>query len=470
MAKFGKSLVAWLLLGALVTGCGKKEEVRDSHEEPDIQIEQEGPKEEPAQKEEPAREEEPQALVLSDLDAEITWWVYPIFVQDEGGAPGDYEQALIARFQQYYPNIRVNLEMLDYENGPARLEEAIGAGTTPDVLFDEPGRIQDYARKGALADLSPLFTEERKADLVSSEILSACTYGDAYVMYPLSMMNYVMAFNKQMLETCGAMELLNREGARTWNTDTFAQVLELLNNSGFKAGSLYCSGVAGDYATRSFLTNLYDVPLMNSDLSAYAFQGEGAVNTMQKVKEWTDQGWLLNGSGTTGAGSVEEFVKGEASYTLLWGLPQAISNAQALADGGIEVVELPYPSQDGVPVLEYVMNGFCVFEHQDEARLMASQYLIDFICNGEEAAGHVVKTGAFPVRTSLGDVYQGNEQALFYEAITPYSGTYYQKVQGFASMRVYWYQMISEVLNGEYGAKASLESFLEYANDTLKGE
>ncbi|MCI8415941.1 MAG: carbohydrate ABC transporter substrate-binding protein [Lachnospiraceae bacterium] len=463
MVKFGKKVAVWLLLGALLTGCGEKEKVQDSPEEPDIEIEQDSPGEVSPE------EEIPQVSVLSDLEAEITWWVYPIFVQGEGGAAGDYEQELIAQFQQYYPNIRVNLEMLDYENGPARLEEAVGSGTTPDVLFDQPGRIQGYAQKGVLADLSALFTEERKADLVNQEILSACSYGDAYVMYPLSMMNYVMAFNKQMLETCGALELLNREGARTWNTDTFAQVLERLNSSGFKAGSLYCSGVAGDYATRSFLTNLYDVPLMNGDLSGYAFQGEGAVNTMQKVKEWTDLGWLLNGSGTTGAGSVEEFVSGQASYTLLWGLPQAISNAQALEEQGIQVVEMPYPSQDGVPVLEYIMNGFCVFDHQDEARLQASQYFIDFICNGEDAAGHVVRTGAFPVRASLGDVYQGNEQAVFYEALTPYSGVYYQKVQGFEAMRVYWYQMISEVLNGEYGAEAALESFTEYANDTLKG-
>ena len=71
---------------------------------------------------------------------------------------------------------------------------------------------------------------------------------------------------------------------------------------------------------------------------------------------------------------------------------------------------------------------------------------------------------------SLGDVYQGNEQALFYEALTPYSGPYYQKVQGFEAMRVYWYQMISEVLNGEYGAKAASNSFVEYANETRKAQ
>lgn len=465
MRKFWRVVAACLVLTMAPTGCQKKEEPK---KEPDLQLEEELDKEQEEPEQPPESEEQP-VTVLSELEAEITWWTYPIFVQEEGAAE-TYEQEIIARFQQYYPNIRVNVDVLDYENGPARVKEAIEAGAMPDILFDEPGRIQDYARKGVLRNLEPLFTPERQEDLVSPEILSACRYEDSYVMYPLSMMNYVMAFNKEMLETCGAMELLNREGARTWDTDTFGQVLEKLNNSGFKAGMLFCSGVAGDYATRSFLTNLYDAPLMNADMSAYAFQGEGAAAALQKAKDWVDAGWMINGSGVTGAESVQQFVEGESSYTLLWSLPQAISNQAALEERGIEVVEMPYPSQDGTPVLEYIMNGFCIFQNNDEVRAEAAQYFLEFICNGEEAASHVAHTGAFPVSRSLGDVYQGNEQALFYEALTPYSGPYYQKVQGFEAMRVYWYQMISEVLNGEYGAKAASNSFVEYANETRKAQ
>ncbi len=463
MKRSWKKAAIWIVAASILfTGCSKKEIPQEVEEEPADQIEETNPKEE----EEP--EELPTVQVLSDLEAEITWWSYPVFIQDEGAEPGAYENALAERFRQYYPNITVHVEMLDYENGPARVEEAMGNGTAPDVLFDEPGRISSYAKKEALAELGILFTEERRGDLVSEEVLSACQTGEGYFMYPLSMMNYVMAFNKGMLETTGAIELMNREGARLWDTETFAQVLERLNNSGFMAGSLFCSGVGGDYATRSFLTNLYDVPLMNEDMSAYTFEGDGAVNTLNKIKEWTDAGWLLNGSGETGTGSVEDFVNGETAFTLLWSLPQAISNSAVLKEKGIEVVEMPYPSQDGTPSLEYIMNGFCIFKSEDEKKMQAAQYLVDFICNGPDAAEHVARTGAFPVSASLGDVYEGNEQALFYEALTPYSAPYYQKVQGFEAMRVYWYQMISEVLNGEYGPKEASESFAEYANDTLK--
>ena len=49
----------------------------------------------------------------------------------------------------------------------------------------------------------------------------------------------------------------------------------------------------------------------------------------------------------------------------------------------------------------------------------------------------------------------------------PYSGTYYNRVNGFEEMRVYWYQMLGEILDGEYSVNDATSSFVEYANKTL---
>ena len=130
---------------------------------------------------------------------------------------------------------------------------------------------------------------------------------------------------------------------------------------------------------------------------------------------------------------------------------------------------MPYPSADGVPSLEYMLNGFCIFNNTDADKVQASRYLVDFLCNDESvAAENVVRSGAFPVRTSMGDVYEGNAEAQLYEALMPYSGTYYNKVEGFEEMRVYWYQMEAEILNGEYSVEDATDSFVEYANKTLE--
>ena len=457
---FYKRIAALAAVGALafsLAGCGKKQE-----EPEDIKVEV-------VEEEEQALEESTSEIV-SDLEASITWWTYPVFVQDGEQEDGSYEQTLIQKFNKKYPNIKVELKLLDYMEGPDELQELIdgGSGELPNVLLDGPGRISAYAKAGVLSDLGDLMTEETVSDIVSEGIVSACRSGDSFVMYPMSGSNYVMAFNRSMIEGSGAIELMNREGACTWTTDAFEQVLERLNASGFNSGMLYCSGIAGDYATRSFITNLYDGSLMNEDMTAYTMNSEANRKALSKIKEWMEKGWILNGSASSGADAVASFVNGDNSYCLLWSLPQAISNAQTLQENGVEVVVMPYPSEDGVPSLEYMLNGFCIFKSEDEAKEQASRFLIDFLCNDEEvAAENVVRSGAFPVRTSMGDVYEGNEEAQLYEALMPYSGTYYNKINGFEEMRVYWYQMEAEIVNGEYGVNAATDSFVEYANKTL---
>lgn len=291
-----KKIMALVMSGIFVLGISSCK-VKTS-EDDDIEIEA---------VEEPATEEPEETIeAVSDLEASITWWTYPVFVQDEGQEDGSYEQALIDKFNKKYPNIQVELRILDYTEGPDEIEDLIeGEGLElPDVLLDEPGRIGGYAKKGVLANLDPMFTEEMTSDVVSPGILSACRSNGAYVMYPLSGSNYVMAFNRSMIENSGAIELMNREGACTWTTEAFEQVLERLGESEFNSGVLYCSGIAGDYATRSFLTNLYDGSLMNEDGTAYTMNSEANQQALTKVKEWMDKGWLLNGSGSSDRKSV----------------------------------------------------------------------------------------------------------------------------------------------------------------------
>ena len=442
-----------------ISGCKEKEPESD-------EIEIEAVEEEPEE-----AEPEETAEVVSDLEANITWWTYPVFVQDEGQEDGAYEQTLIQEFNKKYPNIQVNVRVLDYTQGPDEIQGLIDAEgqELPDVLLDEPGRIGGYAKAGVLVNLDSMFTEEMISDIASPGLLSACKSGGDYVMYPLSGSNYVMAFNRSMIEASGAIEFMNREGACTCTTESFEQAMERLGESGYNGGMLYCSGIAGDYATRSLLTNLYDGSLMNEDGTAYTMNSEANQQALTKVKEWMEKGWFLNGSGSSGADAVASFVSGENSFCLLWSLPQALSNAQTLADNGVEVVVMPYPSADGIPSLEYILNGFCIFKSGDEKREEAARYLVDFLCNDEKAAAeNVARSGAFPIRASMGDVYGGNEEALLYEALLPYSGTYYNQVEGFEEMRVYWYQMLTEILNGEYSIKDATDSFVEYANKTLE--
>ncbi len=49
---------------------------------------------------------------------EITWWDYPNF---QTASSGDYEKKIIKNFNKKYPNIKVNVEMIDFASGPQKL-------------------------------------------------------------------------------------------------------------------------------------------------------------------------------------------------------------------------------------------------------------------------------------------------------------------------------------------------------------
>ena len=153
MKKVFALLLASMLGMSALAGCGKAEkpvEKVETAETPET------------------NDEAPEASESTDdqaqLEAEITWWNFPNFqVLDD--TPGKYEEQIIEAFNKKYPNIKVNMEMIDFASGPEKITTAIQGGTMADVLFDAPGRIISYGKDGVLADLSDMFTDEFIADV-----------------------------------------------------------------------------------------------------------------------------------------------------------------------------------------------------------------------------------------------------------------------------------------------------------------
>jgi multiple sugar transport system substrate-binding protein len=69
----------------------------------------------------------------TSLKAEITWWAFPTMAGDSG-VSGQYEQSVIDAFNKKYPDIKVNLEMIDFQNGPEKIATSIQGGTAPDII------------------------------------------------------------------------------------------------------------------------------------------------------------------------------------------------------------------------------------------------------------------------------------------------------------------------------------------------
>ena len=399
------------------------------------------------------------------VKTEITWWAFPTFTQENNGdAVGTYEQKIIDAFEKDNPDISVKLETIDFTSGPEKITTAIEAGTMADVLFDAPGRIITYGKSGKLAELNDMFTDDFVADVNNDALLEACRAGDTAYMYPISSAPFYMAFNRDMLKDAGVVNLV-KDG---WTTDDFVEVLTALKDKGYTPGSFFCNGQGGDQGPRALFTNLYSTSITDEALTKYTTDDENSVKAMELISELIKDGKLNNGAQFDGSQDIQNFANGQTSFTILWSPAQPGTQAALLEESKVDYLEVPFPSEDDVPALEYLINGFCVFDNGDEDKIEASKKFIQFICDDAEwGPKNVVRTGSFPVRRSFGDLYEEERMTELY-SWTKYYAPYYNTINGFDEMRTLWFPMCQEISNGQEDAGEALATFTEKANATIK--
>ena len=386
---------------------------------------------------------------------EIVWWAFPTFGVDSG-----YEQELAAAFMAANPDVKITVETIDFQSGPDALTSAITAGTAPDILFDAPGRIIEYGNAGNLVALDDMIGE-LKGDLASESLLDTCVGADgSYYMYPISSSPFYMGLNKEMLEKADALQYVNLEGDRTWTTENFVKMCEALRDAGvcMTPGIVYCGAQGGDQGTRALVNNLYSGTIVGSDGKWNV--GENGVKALELLKTMYDNKSMDAGFSMAAADELQQFQQETCAMTFCWGT----SNAKSYASEDYTQISVPFPSDDGVPELEYLVNGFCVFDNGDDAKAEASKRFISFICDDAEwGPKSVVQTGAFPVRASFGNLYEGNDEMSLLASWSQYYGPYYNTRAGFAAMRPLWFNMLQQVFNGTPAQEAA-DAFNSGAN------
>lgn len=395
----------------------------------------------------------------------ITYWNFPNFVNDsEYKTSEDYDRALIAAFEEKNPDIKVEYQKLDFSDGPAKVETAIQSKTNPDVIYDAPGRVIDWANKGYLLPYEGVDQSKMNKSVVEASSLDGKLY-----LYPQGSAPFLMAVNKKITDELGITNLLplDRED-RNWDVEefeTFLRAVKTESKDEIIPTVLFAKSPAGDQGPRAFVSNLYGSWITDDAVTKYTINDDAGVKGLEWIASATKDGLLGSGVSLEANDAAEYFTSGKAAMAILSspGLRAAQKDAEAL-----DAVFVPYPNVNKSPKFEFLVAGPAVFDNEDENKAEAARKFVDFMVNDSEWGPRTLKaTGNFSVLDGEQGMYEG-EELKFAESLTGNYGPYYNTIKGFPEMRTLWFPMLQSVMGGEVEAKVAIDDFVEQAQKTLE--
>ena len=428
--------------------------------------------------------------------ATITWWSLPVFAKQKGETES-FEQRLISAFTEKYPEITVEHKALSEDTYKNDLQTAAKNGTLPDVYFGFPDDIAQLAIDEKMVDLTDIIfrapTEEVEDDgestsaessessesssdvdsdvfveLVSNipeNILMAGTVdgGKTYTFHPISASAFVMAFNKEIVEKAGALDLLPMDGDRSWTVEQYKELLTKLKDglaeeTNIDTGALYYGSTTGVRGTKNLIASAGGV-MFEKDGELTINSAEG-VEGMNKIKEILDENLLINGVTMQSSTNLEAFLQGNLAHTILYSMDTEL-NYKSQKKDDFTTVFMPYPSPDGSSLLDYTLMGAGVFKNDDEDKVTAAKLFVDFMANDPGYRGSVAgHTGGYSVNRDYNSFLE-DEYKYFSESLdlhAPYTIDSYQT----DSAALEWIECLYQVMfNDAEDSSEQLENFVE---------
>ncbi|MGP1588257.1 MAG: extracellular solute-binding protein [Treponemataceae bacterium] len=408
----------------------------------------------------------------SSVSAEIEFWSFPNFTS-ETGESGSFEKSLIDAFEKENPGIKVNFTLISFADGAAKIEEAIASGKAPDIVYDAPGRILIWAQRGLLEPLDDVLATEKP--YITTGLLEVSAGKDRRTyMYPMHEGPFSMAFNKEMLEDLGVIDLLPyKRGDRRWTLKEYETLLKALRAklpSGKVPGVFYYKNMGGDQGTRAFLVNLYgNANLLNEDYSKYIFNSPQAVKNLEWTVNAMRQNLLLDGSDLTSNDAIAMFAQSKAAHTILYSpqLNKMYDGKRNYKGKDFTPIYMPFPNNSDAPSLEFLAGGACVFKNSDQQKIKAAKKFLHFAAVDEVWGPKLVKaTGGFPATSKI-QIETQDDEILYNSVLQKFFGQYYNNITGFSKMREYWNEALKEAGSGK-NVQNVLDSFVDKADKTLK--
>ena len=262
-------------------------------------------------------------------------------------------KAVIAAFQEKYPNVEVDFQVKTSDQYYNLLATAFQAGEAPDLFWTNgtaTTNMPAYAQQGLLMDL----TDKRDHSIFSDTTMKIATVdGKVYSSPSASVDGRAVYYNK---------DIFNELGLSIPKTfEEFEAMLPVIKDAGYVPISFAamdpwnCLFCFEPVLAATGLDYLEEYVAGNS----VAVNDPRVVAAMKKMVEWGEAGYFGVGyTGVDGSGAILAFSKGEAAMTIdgTWNIATINANNPDLNYGAFQI-----PTPDGVvPFVGTSANGFSV--------------------------------------------------------------------------------------------------------------
>lgn len=455
--------IAMLMVLAIFAGCTKESVVPSSEK-------QSSTANSVSETTEPTNNE-----VLAATD--ITGWFYPRYLPPAGMESGEFEQQLVDEFRAIpgNENVNINFEIVGWDSVPEKVNIAIATDSTPDFLFDFPGRIIGYGTAGALAPLDDYISPETIGDIPSS-IWDSCRANGKLYMYPTSISYFAMAVNRKFFKDAGIENLLPTNPTRTWSNAEFENVLaELAKIPELDAPMvMYMLNEQADASTRMLVQN-QGADFVNSEHTEVVLNSDAGKTGLSWYYDLYQKGYISKNPETlSSANALEMFMQSKVAITPYMGSSNLPTLKKMIEDGtadpDFDIMFMTQPTPDGTnPKVEAQVIGYCVFNKNDEARHKASVAFIEYTSYKPEC---VSAQGIFPIRESmsmdlLGENYN-NDEHKYLNTLAPYLGDTGYTVNNYAGIRAAYYPQMQAIFTNQKTVTQGLDDFAAEANQIIK--
>ena len=409
--------------------------------------------------------------VLDELYAQIAGknvtieiWTGPdwkgVYEADANGEYTDFLKFVAQEFMARYPDIKVNVELIDGAVRAEKLAVAIASHTLPNMYYESDFALGDYIHEGIMVPINDIITASDLADIPAA-VWDGVSYGDDAYIFPFSAEVGMLAVNKTLFQAAGATDYLpkpDEHGIGVWTPEEFRAALRAL--SGKLQGAYPFGMFAANQSADSFtnmLLRMFGAELVNEKGDAFVLNSPEGVKALQFVLDMNAEGLLAPGTATLSFGDTNSmFLNKQLAVALTNNLNYA-NLVAGLRNGSIEgPFEFMWayfpndPSAREPYCLSYVKGG-AIFDTGDTAEIIASKMFIRFMNTDPYVTASRV---LIPVRQSQLEKLQasGDEISAQASAALARAVSITGRVPGYASIRPYFYPELQAAFNGQKDA------------------